>query len=541
MIPEEVTASSNNQPDSAAKLTPTQRRRERRRRKKAAEASARTLTEQSAPRITAEPFANEASVTAPAEVPQVSEEQAETEATAPRPRRRRRQKPASAAASAEPSADEVTAPAEVPQDAGEQPEAAPSRPRRRRRRSPVSAATTAEPSADEVTAPAEVPQVSEEQPETEAASPQPRRRRQQKPASAATTADPPADEVTSPAEGRESRYEELAEMAELPSPRKRRAEAAELASPEAAEATSTRGPFAHPAEEEFSHLLNFYGVKWLYEPRSFPLRWDGNRTVEMFTPDFYLPEEDLFVELTTLKQSLVTEKNRKLRHLRELYPDINIKLLYRRDIHRLLAKYGYGPLADEEIQGIERVLITKPQIERRVAELGRQISADYEGEQPVLVGVLRGVACFMSDLMRQITLPLSIDFMAISTFDGSGDSGVRITKDLDINLQGRHVLMVEDIVDTGMTLNYLLHDLTSRGTASLKVCTLLDKQIRRLADFKLDYVGFEVPDEFLVGYGLDYLEKYRNLPFIGILKPGEQPATPSGRGRRRPRKSASEA
>ena len=380
--------------------------------------------------------------------------------------------------------------------------------------------------------PAEVPQASEEQQDPGTAPPRTRRRRGQ--ATAATPAPEPA------AEGKESRYEELAEMAALPSPRKRRAEAAaELAAPESAEALSASGPFAHPAEDEFSHLLNFYGVKWLYEPRSFPLRWEGNRTVEMFTPDFYLPEEDLFVELTTLKQSLVTEKNRKLRHLRELYPDINIKLLYRRDIHRLLAKYGYGPLADEEIQGIERVLITKPQIERRVAELGRQISADYEGEQPVLLGVLRGVACFMSDLMRQITLPLSIDFMSISTFDGSDGSGVRITKDLDIDLKGRHVLLVEDIVDTGMTLNYLLHNLTSRGTASLKVCTLLDKQIRRLADFKLDYVGFEVPDEFLVGYGLDYLEKYRNLPFIGILKPGEQPAAPAGRGRRRPRKPVS--
>ncbi|MCZ6891254.1 MAG: hypoxanthine phosphoribosyltransferase [Chloroflexi bacterium] len=468
---------------------------------------------------------------------QVSKEQPETEAAPHRPRRRRRRTPASATATAEPSADEVTAPAEVPQPSEQQPEteAAPPRPRRRRRRTPASATATVEPSADGTTTPtpAEVPQASEEQPEAETAPPGPRRRRGK--VTAATEAAEPA------AEGKESRYEELAEMAELPSPRKRRAEAAELAAPEGTEGKSTSGLFAHPAEEEFSHLLNFYGVKWLYEPRSFPLRWEGNRTVEMFTPDFYLPEEDLFVELTTLKQSLVTEKNRKLRHLRELYPDINIKLLYRRDIHRLLAKYGYGPLADEEVQGIERVLFTKPQIERRVAELGRQISADYEGEEPVLVGVLRGVACFMSDLMRQITLPLSIDFMAISTFDGSDGSGVRITKDLDIDLKGRHVLMVEDIVDTGMTLNYLLHDFTSRGTASLKVCTLLDKQVRRLADFKLDYVGFEAPDEFMVGYGLDYLEKYRNLPFIGILKPGEQPATSAGRGRRRPRKPASTA
>ena len=568
MIPVEDTASSNNQADSAVKLTPTQRRRERRRRKKAAEASARTLTEQPTPRATVEPSADEA--TAPAEVSQTSGEQPEAAPT--RTRRRRRRTPASA--TAEPSADETTAPAEVPQTSGEQPEAAPTPTRRRRRRAPAGARATAEPSTDEVTAPAEVPQASGEQPE---AAPTPtRRRRRRTPAGARATAEPSTDEVTAPAEvpqasgeqpeaaptptgrrrraapasatapepltdGQESRYEELAEMADLPSPRKRRAEAAELAAPEAAEARSASGPFAHPAEEEFSHLLNFYGVKWLYEPRSFPLRWEGNRTVEMFTPDFYLPEEDLFVELTTLKQSLVTEKNRKLRHLRELYPDINIKLLYRRDIHRLLAKYGYGPLADEEIQGIERVLITKSQIERRVAELGRQISADYEGEQPVLVGVLRGVACFMSDLMRQITLPLSIDFMSISSFDGSDGSGVRITKDLDIDLKGRHVLLVEDIVDTGMTLNYLLHNLTSRGTASLKVCTLLDKRVRRLADFKLDYVGFEAPDEFMVGYGLDYLEKYRNLPFIGILKPGEQPATPAGKGtrsRRRPRKPA---
>ena len=568
MNPVEDTVSSNTQIDSAAKLTPTQRRRERRRRKKAAETSTRTLTGELAAEAPAGASTEESTSTA-IETPTSGELQ---EAAPTRTRRRRRRTPASATATAEPSADEVTAPAEVPQASEELQETAPPRSRRRRRRTPTSATATAEPSAGEVTAPAEVPQASEEQPET--APTRTRRRRRRTPASAQAAAEASTDEATAPAEvpqaseeqpeeaaptrtrqcrraaptsaqapepapeGKESRYEELAEMADLPSPRKRRAEAADSVAAEGAEGKSASGSFAHPAEEEFSHLLNFYGVKWLYEPRSFPLRWEGNRTVEMFTPDFYLPEEDLFVELTTLKQSLVTEKNRKLRHLRELYPDINIKLLYRRDIHRLLAKYGYGPLADEEIQGIERVLITKPQIERRVAELGRQISADYEGEQPVLVGVLRGVACFMSDLMRQITLPLSIDFMAISTFDGSDGSGVRITKDLDIDLAGRHVLLVEDIVDTGMTLNYLLHNLTSRGTASLKVCTLLDKRVRRLADFKLDYVGFEAPDEFLVGYGLDYLEKYRNLPFIGILKPGEQPATPAGRGRRRPRKPA---
>ncbi len=282
---------------------------------------------------------------------------------------------------------------------------------------------------------------------------------------------------------------------------------------------SRLSPFAHPSERDFTNILNFYGVKWLYEPRSFPLRWEGDRIVEMFTPDFYLPQLDLYVELTTLKQSLVTEKNRKLRHIRELYPDVNIRLLYKRDYHRLLAKYGYGPLAQPDIKGIDRVLFTTDQIRTRVSELGRQISEDYVGKQPVLLGVLRGMLCFMADLMREISLPLSMDFMAISHYSGGDEPAVRITKDLDMNISGCDVLLVEDIVDTGMTLNYLLNYLSSKNPASLKVCTLLDKKVRRLVDIDLAYVGFETPDEFVVGYGLDYLDKYRNLPFIGILRP----------------------
>lgn len=280
----------------------------------------------------------------------------------------------------------------------------------------------------------------------------------------------------------------------------------------------SKAPFAHPSEAEFAHILDFYGVRWEYEPRSFPLRWEGERVVEMFTPDFYLPDLDLYLELTTLKQSLVTEKNRKLRHLRELHPEIKIKLLYKRDYHRLLAKYGYGPLAQAEVGGFDRVLVTADKLKERVAELGRQISLDYVGTQPVLVGVLKGVACFMSDLMRQITLPLSIEFMAVSYYGGH-EGGVRITKDLDREIRGAHVLMVEDIVDTGMTLNYLLHYLQTRRPASIKVCTLLDKRVRRIVEVPLDYVGFEIPDEFVVGYGLDYMEKYRNLPFIAVLRP----------------------
>ena len=153
--------------------------------------------------------------------------------------------------------------------------------------------------------------------------------------------------------------------------------------------------------------------------------------------------------------------------------------------------------------------------------MGRRIALDYAGTQPVLVGVLKGVLCFMPDLMRQVSLPLSVEFMSISYFSGNG-GGVKITKDLDGDITGQHVIMVEDIVDTGMTLNYLLNYLRTRNPASVRVCTLLDKRVRRLVDVPLDYVGFEIPDEFVVGYGLDYLERYRNLPFIGVLKPRDK-------------------
>jgi hypoxanthine phosphoribosyltransferase len=277
--------------------------------------------------------------------------------------------------------------------------------------------------------------------------------------------------------------------------------------------------FAHPSEEEFARLLDFYQIEWLYEPRSFPLRWENGGIVGMFTPDFYLPEFDLYIELTTLKQGLVTEKHRKVRRLKELYPEVNIKLLNKNDFLRLLAKYGYGSLACAKVPGIDRILFTHNQIQRRVKALARQISRDYEGENLVLVGILKGIVCFMTDLMQHLSLPVSVDFMAISYYGGGESQLVKITKDLDDSITGRHVLMVEDIVDTGMTLNYVLKYLLAHEPASLRVCTLLDKRARRLVDVPLDYVGFEIPDEFIVGYGLDYRGEYRNLPFIGTFHP----------------------
>jgi hypoxanthine phosphoribosyltransferase len=277
--------------------------------------------------------------------------------------------------------------------------------------------------------------------------------------------------------------------------------------------------FGHPSEQEFAKLLDFYRIEWLYEPRSFPLAWHEDKVAEMFTPDFYLPELDLYIELTTLKQSLITEKNRKLRRLRELYPEINIKLLNKSDYLRLLAKYGYGRLGETKVKGIDRVLFSHTQIQRHVKALAKRVSRDYIGKKLVLVGILKGVMCFMSDLMQHITLPLNVDFMAISYYGTNNESAVKITKDLDTSIAGLDVLMVEDIVDTGMTLNYVLDHLASHNPASLRVCTLLDKRVRRLIDVPLDYIGFEIPDEFVVGYGLDFHGEYRNLPFIGVLKP----------------------
>jgi bifunctional protein TilS/HprT len=277
--------------------------------------------------------------------------------------------------------------------------------------------------------------------------------------------------------------------------------------------------FAHPSEEDFARLLDFYQIEWVYEPRSFMLEWQGDKVTEMFTPDFYLPGLDLYIEMTTLKPSLTSEKNRKVRRLRELYPDTKIKLLARRDYDRLLAKYGHGPLAGAKTEGVGRILFSADQIQTRVRQLAKEISRDYEGRRILLVGVLRGMLCFMADLMRYLEVPADVDFMAISYYGaGNGGEAVHITKDLNVRPNGRHVVLVEDIVDTGMTLSFVLAHLEARHPASLAVCTLLDKKVRRLTDVPLAYVGFEVPDEFLVGYGLDYREEYRNLPFIALIR-----------------------
>lgn len=169
---------------------------------------------------------------------------------------------------------------------------------------------------------------------------------------------------------------------------------------------------------------------------------------------------------------------------------------------------------------IERVLISQIEIEKKVQEIGAKISADYEGKEPVFVGVLKGCFIFMADLMRHVTVNCSMDFMAVSSYQGTNSTGaVKINKDLNESIDGKHIILVEDILDSGVTLNYLKNYLSVRNPASISIVTLMDKPARRKADIYADYSCFEVPDAFVVGYGLDYNEKYRNLPYIGVLKP----------------------
>jgi len=177
----------------------------------------------------------------------------------------------------------------------------------------------------------------------------------------------------------------------------------------------------------------------------------------------------------------------------------------------------YGTLG----QDIQEILIPTDELQRKVNQIGKQISHDYLGLNPLLVGVLKGVLFFMADLLRSITISTEIDFIAVANYSAeSREQGVvRMIKDLEIPIAGRHVLFIEDVIDTGLTLNYILQNLRARQPASLEVCVLFNKPDHRLIEFPLKYKGFDLPDRFVVGYGLDYKERYRNLPFLGLLRP----------------------
>ncbi len=180
------------------------------------------------------------------------------------------------------------------------------------------------------------------------------------------------------------------------------------------------------------------------------------------------------------------------------------------------ASESYGEMASD----IDRVIYSEAVLQEKIKLLGRQISVDYAGKNPLIIGVLRGVLFFMADLLREIKIHVEVDFLAVSSYSSEARNRglVRMDKDLEIPITGRHLLFVEDVIDTGLTLNYILNNLRTRQPASLEVCVLFDKPTKRLVNIPLKYKGFDLPDQFIVGYGLDYREKYRNLPFVGLLK-----------------------
>jgi hypoxanthine phosphoribosyltransferase len=182
--------------------------------------------------------------------------------------------------------------------------------------------------------------------------------------------------------------------------------------------------------------------------------------------------------------------------------------------------YSPNP-SDELTHGLGRIILSEADIQGRVTELAAQISEDYAERNPLLIGVLRGVVFFMSDLLRAITIPVRLDFIAISRYDphGRGKGPVRLVKDLEETIEGQHLIFVEDVIDTGLTLSYLLRLLRARGPASIEVCTIFNKPAHRLANIPLKYKGFDLPDRFVVGYGLDYREAYRHLRYLAELRP----------------------
>ncbi len=285
-------------------------------------------------------------------------------------------------------------------------------------------------------------------------------------------------------------------------------------------------PFAHPAERDLAHLFTFYGVRWAYEPTTFALaRATEDQRAEFFTPDFYLPEHRLYIELTTMRQRLVTRKNRKLRRLRELYPGVGIKLLYRRDYLQLVDAYD-TPIRSSRPGQIDQVLFSKEAIANRVEELAGEIAAEWTrlpGRPPVLVGVGRGSARFHDSLtgaLERRGLAIEADQLIVSRYCRTGrGQRARVQQAPGVDLAGRRVLLVEDVVSTGLSLAFVVDWLLRRGAREVAACALLNRAESRLVQVPVRHVGFDVPAATLAGYGLSLRRQFSDLPYIASVLP----------------------
>jgi hypoxanthine phosphoribosyltransferase len=293
--------------------------------------------------------------------------------------------------------------------------------------------------------------------------------------------------------------------------------------------------FAHPAEADLARLLSFYRVRWLYEPTNFVLRSGSDgRPAESFTPDFYLPDHRLYIELTTMRQSLVTRKNRKLRQLRELFPGVNIKLLYRRDVERLFRSYDGAPQTPHNRH--VTVVAESFEIECRIDELADEICADFRlGDQYAhngglnVIGIAPGAMTFhqcLASALEERGLSIARDRASVTRFRAlAGKQRVRLASAPEFPVAGRDVLLVADVVSTGLSLGYLVGWLRSHGAREVQLCAFFDRSAARLIDLPVRYRAFEAPDEPVVGYGIGARSAQRRLPFVAVL---DQPLRRNG-------------
>lgn len=286
--------------------------------------------------------------------------------------------------------------------------------------------------------------------------------------------------------------------------------------------------FAHPAESELARLLTFYGIRWAYEPTTFALRGDGDGPgQEYVTPDFYLPDHDLYLELTTMRQRLVTRKNRKFRKLRERYPNIRCRILYLRDVQRL--QDAYGPDVRREGK-LGTLLFTEDEIARRVGDLADQLIASWQPDltarqcgRPLLLGVGAGSTRFLSTLgerVRSRGCAVDIDRVELTSVSDHGASPrARVSRLPAAAVAGRHVTIVQEVLSTGLSATFLERWLRRHGAAGVDVCTLLDREAAHVLDIMPSCRGFAAPDVPLAGFGLDRWRAFRDLPFVAAVEP----------------------
>lgn len=283
--------------------------------------------------------------------------------------------------------------------------------------------------------------------------------------------------------------------------------------------------FAHPAERDFAAILSYYRVRWSYEPTSFPLEWsEDGRATELFTPDFYLPDLRLYVELTTMRQRLVTRKNRKLRRLRELYPDIRIKLLYRRDYHQFIDLYlRVDGEREPSIPG--KVFVSGEAIATRIEELASEIAAsdlNVPAGEPLLIVVAAAgadrFAALLGDALSERAVAVEWERVRLTRVNRENQPGqVRLRKRPEVDPRGRRVLVLTDVVNTGFSTAYLSRWFQREGARNVAICAMLDRAEARLVEVPLRFTGFAAPNELLVGFGLSLRPQYAHLDAIHAL------------------------